>query len=60
MTTQTEHEETPLLQRKRPTPLPKFQLFILLWVQLAEPFASQVIYPFINQVRAAAAAVICS
>ncbi|KAJ7916164.1 major facilitator superfamily domain-containing protein, partial [Mycena leptocephala] len=32
-----------------PLPLPKFQLFILLWVQLAEPLTSQVIYPFINK-----------
>ncbi|KAK7057738.1 MFS general substrate transporter, partial [Favolaschia claudopus] len=41
-------ESTPLLTPKR-TPLPKFQLFILLWVQLAEPLTSQVIYPFINK-----------
>ncbi|KAK7033816.1 MFS general substrate transporter [Favolaschia claudopus] len=41
-------ESIPLLTPKR-TPLPKFQLFILLWVQLAEPLTSQVIYPFINK-----------
>ncbi|KAF7368882.1 MFS general substrate transporter [Mycena venus] len=41
-------ESTPLLVSQR-TPLPKFQLFILLWVQLAEPLTSQVIYPFINK-----------
>ena len=44
-------ESTPLIPKKKPTPLPKFQLFILLWVQLAEPITSQVIYPFINKVR---------
>ncbi|KAF8218231.1 major facilitator superfamily domain-containing protein [Mycena galopus ATCC 62051] len=42
-------ESTPLLALRKPTPLPKFQLFILLWVQLAEPLTSQVIYPFINK-----------
>jgi hypothetical protein len=31
------------------TPLPKLQLFILFYVQLAEPIASTVIYPFVNQ-----------
>ncbi|KAJ7910226.1 hypothetical protein B0H13DRAFT_2487893 [Mycena leptocephala] len=41
-------ETTPLIAQKC-TPLPKFQLFILLWVQLAEPLTSQVIYPFINK-----------
>jgi hypothetical protein len=46
----TANEGTALLARKKPTPLPKFQLFILLWVQLAEPLALQVIYPFINKV----------
>jgi len=44
-------ESTPLIPKKKTTPLPKFQLFILLWVQLAEPITSQVIYPFINKVR---------
>lgn len=44
-------ESIPLLTKPRKTPLPKFQLFILLWVQLAEPITSQVIYPFVNQVR---------
>jgi hypothetical protein len=44
-------ESTPLIPKKKATPLPKFQLFILLWVQLAEPITSQVIYPFINKVR---------
>ncbi|TFY59310.1 hypothetical protein EVJ58_g5857 [Rhodofomes roseus] len=31
------------------TPLPKLQLFILLYIQLAEPITSTVIYPFVNQ-----------
>jgi hypothetical protein len=39
-----------LVHAKKQTPLPKFQLFILLWVQLADPLSSQVIFPFINKV----------
>ncbi|KAG6816274.1 hypothetical protein H0H87_007311 [Tephrocybe sp. NHM501043] len=31
------------------TPLPKFQLFIVLLIQFAEPITATVIYPFINQ-----------
>ncbi|KAI0366294.1 MFS general substrate transporter [Pilatotrama ljubarskyi] len=31
------------------TPLPKLQLCILLYLQLAEPITSTVIYPFVNQ-----------
>ncbi|OJT01791.1 Protein ZINC INDUCED FACILITATOR-LIKE 1 [Trametes pubescens] len=31
------------------TPLPKLQLLILLYLQLAEPITSTVIYPFVNQ-----------
>ena len=31
------------------TPLPKLQLFLLLYLQLAEPVTSTVIYPFVNQ-----------
>ncbi|PSS05526.1 hypothetical protein PHLCEN_2v3808 [Hermanssonia centrifuga] len=34
---------------KTPTPLPKVQIGILLFFQLAEPITSQCIYPFINQ-----------
>lgn len=45
----TASEGTPLLAKTQPTPLPWFQLSILLWVQLAEPMASQVIYPFVNK-----------
>ncbi|EGN99358.1 hypothetical protein SERLA73DRAFT_108813 [Serpula lacrymans var. lacrymans S7.3] len=54
--TQNNHivdEDAPLLQgkrhRKQRTPLPKLQIGILLLLQLAEPLASQSIYPFINQ-----------
>ncbi|PFH51086.1 hypothetical protein AMATHDRAFT_75169 [Amanita thiersii Skay4041] len=43
-------EETPLLNqqktKKKPTPLPWFQLSIVLFLQLSEPLTSQVIYPF--------------
>ncbi|KAJ4477906.1 major facilitator superfamily domain-containing protein [Lentinula edodes] len=46
-------ERTPLLlsnvTRHTPTPLPWRQLFVLFWIQLAEPLTSQVIYPFINK-----------
>ncbi|PPQ81483.1 hypothetical protein CVT24_000729 [Panaeolus cyanescens] len=46
-------EETPLLREnaKKPkvTPLPWFQFSILLFLQLAEPLTSQVIYPFAPQ-----------
>ncbi|KAH7928077.1 MFS general substrate transporter [Leucogyrophana mollusca] len=37
------------ISRQRNTPLPKLQLFVLLYVQLAEPITSTVIYPFVNQ-----------
>lgn len=51
----TVDEETPLLpdqqQQKKPTPLPWAQFSILLVLQLAEPLTSQVIYPFLPQVR---------
>ncbi|KAF8235749.1 member of major facilitator superfamily multidrug-resistance, DHA1 sub-family [Tricholoma matsutake] len=43
-------EESPLLSsqqvKKPPTPLPWFQFSIVLFLQLAEPLTSQVIYPF--------------
>ena len=38
-------------ERKKPTPLPKLQIGVLLFYHLAEPITSQCIYPFINQVR---------
>lgn len=46
------HPEIDETQEERPaaeTPLPKLQLFILLYIQLAEPITSTVIYPFVNQ-----------
>ena len=43
------NEHTPLL-RKSKTPLPKFQLGLVLLFMFAEPLSSQYIYPFINQV----------
>jgi MFS family permease len=42
------HEQIERTITKR-TPLPKFQLFIVLLVQFAEPITGTVIYPFINQ-----------
>ncbi|TBU39765.1 MFS general substrate transporter [Dichomitus squalens] len=36
-------------QEVKETPLPKLQLFLLLYLQLAEPITSTVIYPFVNQ-----------
>ncbi|KAJ7110829.1 major facilitator superfamily domain-containing protein [Mycena crocata] len=47
------NEETALLPRPetkaRRTPLPKFQLTVILLIQICEPIASQSIYPYINQ-----------
>ena len=48
-------EETPLLHserhgKKKTTPLPWFQFSITLFLQLAEPLTSQVIYPFMPEV----------
>lgn len=47
-------EETALLrngskQKRRPTPLPKLQIWIVIILQLCEPITSQSIYPYINQ-----------
>lgn len=47
-TTCHEVNELPAPRRKR-TPLPKFQLFIVFLIQFAEPITASVIYPFINQ-----------
>jgi len=48
-------EETPLLQRdnalRKPTPLPKAQLFLLLLIRLAEPITANSISPYISEVR---------
>lgn len=50
--TQRVDEETPLLQaKKKKTPLPWFQFSLVLFLQLAEPLTSNVIYPFAPQVR---------
>lgn len=50
-------DQTPLLTAasdrndfKKPTPLPKVQICVLLLSILVEPIASQCIYPFVNQV----------
>jgi hypothetical protein len=48
MPAQTEVKDDINLHSPR-TPLPKLQLFILFYVQLIEPMASTVIYPFVNQ-----------
>ncbi|KAJ7026612.1 major facilitator superfamily domain-containing protein [Mycena alexandri] len=42
-------ERTTLLPTSPRTPLPKFQLAIIMLVQVCEPLASQSIYPYINQ-----------
>lgn len=48
--TQRVDEETPLLQaKKKKTPLPWFQFSLVLFLQLAEPLTSNVIYPFAPQ-----------
>ncbi|KAL0948630.1 hypothetical protein HGRIS_010437 [Hohenbuehelia grisea] len=50
MTTRNDDEETPLLSSKpKRTPLPWFQFSLVLFLQLAEPLTSQVIYPFSPQ-----------
>ena len=47
-------EETPLLQRdnapRKPTPLPKAQMFLLLLIRLAEPITSHSISPYMSEV----------
>jgi len=37
------------LELKSRTPLPKFQLFLVCFIQFAEPLTASVIYPFVNQ-----------
>ncbi|KAJ6453555.1 major facilitator superfamily transporter [Mycena sanguinolenta] len=39
----------PKPQQKTPTPLPKFQFGIIMFVLICEPTAAQSIYPYINQ-----------
>lgn len=54
MTATQVDEESPLLgsQQLKPkrTPLPMAQFSLVLFLQLAEPLTSQVIYPFLPQV----------
>lgn len=44
----TVDENTPLLRKKK-TPLPKFQLGLVLLLTFAEPISAYYIFPFINQ-----------
>jgi hypothetical protein len=44
-----EHATCDTTQLEKPTPLPKFQIFIVLLIQFAEPITALVIYPFVNQ-----------
>ena len=37
------------MAQKTRTPLPKLQLGVLLYLQLAEPITCTVIYPFVNE-----------
>ena len=43
------HDEHPTHDIEKPTPLPKFQIFIIILIQFAEPITALVIYPFVNQ-----------
>ena len=43
------HDEHATHDTERPTPLPKFQIFIVFLIQFAEPITGLVIYPFVNQ-----------
>ena len=45
----TVHESTPLIHKKK-TPLPKFQLGLVLLLMFSEPISGQYIFPFVNQV----------
>jgi hypothetical protein len=42
-------EDAPIIHAERRSPLPKFQLSLVLLIQFAEPITALVIYPFINQ-----------
>ncbi|KZP23803.1 MFS general substrate transporter [Athelia psychrophila] len=44
-----EHSTLLTKETKKPTPLPKLQIFVLLLCQLSEPITSQCILPFITQ-----------
>jgi hypothetical protein len=41
--------DVPVVSTERRSPLPKFQLSLVLLIQFAEPITALVIYPFINQ-----------
>jgi hypothetical protein len=44
------NEQTVVARAEKPrTPLPKFQLVLVMLIQFAEPITALVIYPFINQ-----------
>jgi hypothetical protein len=43
------HDEHATSDTQKPTPLPKFQIFIVLLIQFAERITALVIYPFVNQ-----------
>ena len=42
------HDEHIIHDTEKPTRLPKFETFIVLLIQFAEPITAFVIYPFIN------------
>jgi len=44
------HHMTTEVTERKPTPLPKGQLSVLLYLQLAEPITAHVMLPFIVQV----------
>ncbi|KAJ7470767.1 major facilitator superfamily domain-containing protein [Mycena latifolia] len=46
---ENQHDAEASVVAKKRTPLPKFQVFILLFIQFAEPITALVIYPFIMQ-----------
>ena len=48
-TISTENSSHDAQQERKPTPLPKFQVFIVYLIQFAEPITALVIYPFVNQ-----------
>lgn len=46
---QDQSDSSDYVVERRRTPLPKFQLFLVMLIQVAEPITGLVIYPFINQ-----------
>ena len=43
------HDEHATHDTGKPTPLPKLQISIVLFIQFTEPITGMVIYPFVNQ-----------